>query len=81
MGARSVEQMRQVAIELQMAPIRNAIHIPNDIFFSAITGKNQSEPKELFSPMRQGLTGDPVEKFFNELLWWARALKSARMEN
>lgn len=26
-GVRSVEQLRQVAIELQMAPIRNAVHI------------------------------------------------------
>ena len=28
-GARSVEQLRQVAIELQMLPIRNAVHIPS----------------------------------------------------
>lgn len=27
-GARSVEQLRQVAIELQMAPIREAVYIP-----------------------------------------------------
>lgn len=28
-GARSVEQLRLVAVELQMAPIREAVHIPN----------------------------------------------------
>lgn len=81
MGARAVEQLRQVAVELQMAPIRNAIHIPNEIFFPAIMGKGPSDIKEMFEPMRKGPMGDPVEKFFDELLWWARALKRARMEN
>jgi len=77
MGARSVEQLRQVAVELQMAPIRNAIHIPNDIFFAAMMGKGPEGP-EMFEPIRKSPMGDPVEKFFNDLLWWARALKSAR---
>ncbi|MCL5224312.1 MAG: NAD(P)H-dependent oxidoreductase, partial [Patescibacteria group bacterium] len=27
-GARAVEQLRQVVVELQMVPIRNAVHIP-----------------------------------------------------
>lgn len=44
-------------------------------------GKGPSDLKEMFEPMRKGPMGDPVEKFFNELLWWARALKRARMEN
>jgi NAD(P)H-dependent FMN reductase len=30
-GARAVEQLRQVVIELQMVPIRNAIHIPIEV--------------------------------------------------
>lgn len=77
LGARAVEQLRQVAIELQMAPIRNAIHIPVDIFFAAMMGKGPSGP-EMFEPMRKGPMGDPVERFFNDILWWARALKAAR---
>jgi NAD(P)H-dependent FMN reductase len=28
MGARSVQQLRQTAIELQLAPIRSSVHIP-----------------------------------------------------
>lgn len=79
MGARSIEQLRQVVIELQMAPIRNAIHISNDIFFPAMMGKGPTGP-EMFEPMRKGAMGDPVEKFFNDLLWWAKALKVAREE-
>lgn len=77
MGARSVEQLRQVAVELQMAPIRHAIHIPVDIFMAAMMGKGPTGP-EMFGPIRKSPAGDPVERFFNDLLWWARALKTAR---
>ncbi|MEK7478660.1 MAG: NAD(P)H-dependent oxidoreductase [Patescibacteria group bacterium] len=76
-GARSVEQLRQVAVELQMAPIRNAIHISVDIFFAAMMGEGPTG-SEMFEPIRKGLMGDPVERFFNDLLWWARTLKAAR---
>jgi len=77
MGARAVEQLRQVAVELQMAPIRNAVHIPNEIFFPAIMGKG-SEDSKMFEPIRKGPMGDTVEKFFDDLMWWAKALKLAR---
>lgn len=81
MGARSVEQLRQVAVELQMAPIRNAVHIPNDIFFPAMMGKGTLDPNEMFVSIRKSPMGDPVEKFFNDLLWWAKALKDARTKS
>lgn len=77
LGARSVEQLRQVAVELQMAPIRHAIHIPVDIFFAAMMGKGP-QGSEMFEPIRKGPMGDPVQKFFDDLLWWAKALKTAR---
>lgn len=80
LGARSVEQLRQVAVELQMAPIRNAIHIPVDIFFAAIMGNGPQGP-EMFDPIRKSPMGDRVEMFFDDLLWWARALKIARTNN
>jgi len=79
LGARSVEQLRQVAVELQMAPIRNAIHIPVDIFFAAMMGKGPTGP-EMFKPIREGMMGDRVQIFFDDLLWWAKALKAARKQ-
>ena len=79
LGARSVEQLRQVAVELQMAPIRQAVHIPVDIFFAAMMGKGP-QGSEMFDPIHKGPMGDPVERFFNDLLWWARALKLARTD-
>lgn len=72
-GARSVEQLRQVAVELQMAPIRNAIHLPVEIFMAAMMGEGPTGP-EMFKPIHE----DFVQRFFNDLLWWARALKTAR---
>jgi NAD(P)H-dependent FMN reductase len=77
MGARSVEQLRQVAVELQMAPIRNAIHIPVDIFFAAMMGKGP-QGSEMFEPIRRSSMGDRVQIFFDDLLWWARVLKYGR---
>lgn len=80
MGARSVEQLRQVAVELQMAPIRKAVHIPVDIFMAALMGQEPQGP-EMFKPIREGASGDAVAPFFDELLWWAKALKAARSDN
>jgi NAD(P)H-dependent FMN reductase len=75
-GARSIEQLRQVAIELQMVPIRNAIHIPMEVYVAVM---NEKVPvnSELFKPLRAGRM-DRVEAFFDELVWMGRALKNAR---
>jgi len=81
MGARAVEQLRLVAIELQMMPIRHAIHIPNDIFFPVLMGQKKGDPSEIFQPIHQNPLGDPVKRFFDDLLWWARALKNARQQS
>ena len=67
-GVRAVEQLRQVAIELQMAPVRGSVtlqfaprlfdaegHIQNPDFFRAA-----------------------ATRMLDDLLWWTVALKSAR---
>lgn len=77
LGARAVEQLRQVAIELQMAPIRNAIHIPFDIFLAAMMGKGPVG-NEMFKPISDNPMGDKLKIFFDDILWWAKALKKAR---
>jgi NAD(P)H-dependent FMN reductase len=70
-GARAVEQLRQVAVELQMAPIREAIYIPT--VWSAF--EEDGKPKE------GTVVGSSVEKVINQLKWWAEALKVAREKN
>lgn len=65
-GIRSVEQLRQVAIQLQLAPIRQAMYFPNVV--TAFEGD---------SPVDPGMQ-KRLETFVNELLWWTGALKVAR---
>ena len=65
-GARGVEQLRAVAVELDMAPIRHAVHIPNPWFI-----KDASEIDT--EPNRQAAAG-----LLDNLTWWSRALKTAR---
>jgi len=75
-GARAVEQLRQVVVEMQMLPIRSAIHIPGPVYMAVM---NEQVPvrAELFQPLKDGRV-NYVERFFGELMWSARALKQAR---
>lgn len=66
-GARSVEQLRLVAVELQMVPIREAVHIP---FVSKAFGENDKPTNPL--------TERGAEVMLNQLVWWANTLKYAR---
>ncbi len=78
-GARSVEQLRQVVIELQMVPIRSAIHIPVDVYIAVMNEKVPVNPDLFNKPLRDRL--DRVEVFLNELISMAKALKAAREQN
>lgn len=71
-GARSVEQLRQVAVELQMAPIRNAIHITFDYIMKTYEQPSIS-PMELLKPF-----DEKAEGMMKQLVWWGNALKEAR---
>ena len=70
-GARAVEQLRLNTIELQMAPIRNAVHIPGEQYFQVLFGK--MDAKDLFASV-----SNQAEAMISQLLWWTRALKNAR---
>lgn len=76
-GARAVEQLRQVVIELQMVPIKSAVHISSEVYM-AVKNENVPVNQELFKPLREGKRGDRVEEFLNELIWMARTLKNGR---
>ena len=70
MGARSVQQLRETAIELQLAPIRTSIHIPVATLWAHYQGGDvDAGLAELHAP---------AEKFIDDLLWWTSALKAAR---
>ena len=71
-GARVIEQLRQVAIELQMAPIRNSVHINAPWNLVEKDGTLKSGGLDPYK--------DSAENLLTQLIWWARALKNAREE-
>jgi NAD(P)H-dependent FMN reductase len=78
-GARAIEQLRQVAIEMRMWPIRAAIHIPSAVYVAVMNEPVPPNP-ELFRPLKDGRVNQ-VARFFDELLWSARALTRARTDS
>jgi len=70
-AARAVEQLRTVAIELQMAPIRNAVHIGGEVFQQVARYGVPLEEYEHLAKERS--------RFLDQLAWWAQALRAARV--
>jgi NAD(P)H-dependent FMN reductase len=70
-GARAIEQLRQVVVELEMAPLRHAVHILPDVMVPAM--KADGYDASLFSSLEPKL-----ERLGDDLAWWARALAAAR---
>jgi NAD(P)H-dependent FMN reductase len=65
-GARGVEQLRLVAVELDMVPIRFAVHIPNPWFIQDMSGIDTDVNRQAGQALLDNLT------------WWTGALKAAR---
>ena len=69
-GVRSVQQLRQTVIELQLAPIRSSVHIPVATLMAHYRGGD----------VDAGLTEleGHAEAMIDDLLWRTAALKAAR---
>ncbi|MEA2767074.1 MAG: hypothetical protein QOD93_36 [Acetobacteraceae bacterium] len=69
-GARAVEQLRLISVELQMAPTRSGVHIGGADFVGMLMqGKTFADMPHL----------EPTAvTMLDELTWWVHALKSAR---
>jgi NAD(P)H-dependent FMN reductase len=76
-GARAIEQLREVAIELNLVPIKKSVHISWDFIMKTWNNKEISNT-ELFTPIRKAMGPDHLADFVNDLLWMATALKNAR---
>jgi NAD(P)H-dependent FMN reductase len=71
-GARAVEQLRLVCIELQMAPTRTAVHIGMEPFLGV-----RREDKKLSD---LDFLNKSAAAMLDELAWWTRTLKAGRVE-
>lgn len=69
-GARAIEQLRLHAVELQMAPVRNGVHIVWADYAQVASGD-----KKLGDLAHLNQAADELLK---QLAWWTRALKTAR---
>lgn len=68
-GVRAVEQLRQVAVELHLVPLRDAVAIP----MARSAFGDDGAPDD-----PSGLIADRVNTLFDRLVWWSRALAAAR---
>lgn len=69
-GARSVEHLREVAVELQMASTRNAVHIPAPW---NLVDESGNLKEGALDPFKNG-----ADMLIDQLVWWTKALKVAR---
>ena len=72
-GARSIEQLRLIAIELQMAPIRSGVHIQWAVYEPVAKGEKKLEDFDFLNDTAKGV--------LDQLSWWANALKAARAKS
>ncbi len=70
-GARAVEQLRLMSIELQMAPIREGVHFLGNDYFPVLFGGASADA--LFARYAEKAT-----VMIDQLLKWTKALKTMR---
>ncbi len=69
-GARGIEQLRLMLVELQVAPLRHAVHLSRDEFIGMLLhGKTFDDFP---------LLGQTAEAMLEDLTWWARTLRAGR---
>jgi NAD(P)H-dependent FMN reductase len=69
-AARAIEQLRLIAVELQMAPIRSGVHLSGGDFVAAM---REGRPISEFAYLKP-----TAVTMLDELAWWTNALKTAR---
>ncbi|SLN40112.1 NADPH-dependent FMN reductase [Roseisalinus antarcticus] len=74
-AARAVEHLRTIGVELQMAPIRNAVHLGGGEMLKVHPMGQNGDMSEV-----DAVLAPSAKQMFDDLAWWARTLKSARAE-
>jgi NAD(P)H-dependent FMN reductase len=70
-GARAIEQLRQVVVELEMAPLRHAVHILPQVMIEVMHAGE-------FSPTHFASLDERLDLLARDLVWWSAALAAAR---
>ncbi len=72
-GTRALEHLRTIAVELQMVPTRNAVHLGMGDFFKVHPGMGGSGK---MADVEANLQAS-VKASLDDLVWWANATKAA----
>lgn len=73
-AARAIEQLRLMAIELQMVPVRAGVHIGGSDFFRVSAYNPNPEPMEALDGVLSGSFKDMLD----QVSWYGSVLKEAR---
>jgi NAD(P)H-dependent FMN reductase len=73
-GARALEHLRMIAVELQMVPVRNAVHIGGGDFWKLHPGMGGSGA---MADIEAALVPS-AKATLDDLVWWAKATMAAR---
>ena len=72
-GARALEHLRAIGIELQMVPIRSAVHIGGSDFMAVFPMGGNKPIEEI-----EGAILPSAKAALDELSWWVKATTAAR---
>lgn len=73
-GTRALEHLRNIAVELQMVPTRNAVHLGMGDFFKVHPGMGGSgKMADVEANLLPG-----AKTALDDLVWWANATKAAK---
>ncbi len=72
-AARAIEHLRLIGIELQMVPLRNAVHIGGGDFFKVSPLGANGDMAEIEGNLKGALDG-----MLDELVWWTKATVAAK---
>ncbi|WP_449395324.1 NADPH-dependent FMN reductase [Devosia riboflavina] len=76
-GARAIENLRTIGIELQMASTRSAVHIAGADFMAVHPGFGGTKA---ISEIEASI-GNSAKDMLDQLIWWGEAAKSAREDD
>jgi NAD(P)H-dependent FMN reductase len=74
-GARALEHLRQISVELQMVAVRNAVHIGGPDFHR-VSPIGDDDP---ISAIEEHIAPS-LEAMLDDVAWWARATMAARSQ-
>lgn len=72
-GSRSIQQLREMSVELQMVSARNLVAVPKEVLIVRMQGGDPVPELAKFDR--------DANNMIDELMWWTRALKEARSQS